>query len=540
MADTMTAPPAAHSAQEARLAKNFAEYEHYLARAEGYLAEGELDAAAVHCTIASHIAVQNHCGVFWSPRLEKILNTIGRSIPDNAPVRERPTQVKRILQVGTQMAAVGGLTKMLSLWVNADATREHSLVLTQQHGATPAFVREAFGGRVENLNHRPGGFIEWAKRLREIARGYDLVILHTHCEDVVPLLAFADPAKSPPIVILNHADHLFWFGPSIAHLSINLRDAAQDLAIGRRGIAPERNILVPTLSEGVVRTRSREDAKRELGINPSMTLMVSVARKLKYRTLNGVTFADIHAPLLEKHPNAMLMVVGADEPEDWAPVRAKVGDRLRSTPELPNPKIYFEAADIYVDSFPFVSSTSLMEASGYGIPSATIFLAPDEARIFGINHVALVGTVQQARSLDAYRAIVNEMIRDPVHRNALGEAAREAVAREHNTPGWMRWIEAAYAKALDLPVLDNRAMLEGIEAPRFGEPDWRHEDMFGGHWPTAQYLKSYMGVLPLSQRVKHWRELRSAGVFGSAASAVSHTLLPEWLKRYVKDGLLSQ
>ena len=527
----------ARAMQEARIAQNFAEFEHYLARAQGYFAKGELAASAAHCAIASHIAVQNHCGVFWSPRAEKLLKQIGQRIGDRNPVRARPTQVKRILQVGTQMAAVGGLTKMLCQWVAADKDREHSLVLTQQRGPVPEFVHQSFGGRIEHLNHRPGAFIEWAKRLREIAKDYDLVILHTHCEDVVPLIAFAEPDRYPPVLILNHADHLFWFGPSICHLSINLRDAAQDLAIARRGIDPARNILMPTLSESVVRTRSREEAKRELGLDPDGVLMVSIARKLKYRTMNGTTFADIHAPVLEKNPNTTLLVVGAgDAPEDWQPVRDKVGaDRLRSTPELPNPKIYFEAADIYVDSFPFVSSTSLMEAAGYGAPSVTIFTYPDETRIFGINHVALVGNTLQARSFEDYQDILNGLIADPARCEQIGARSLTAVAREHNTPGWLRWLEAVYARALELPLLDNRAMLEAVEQPSFGEPDWRHEDIFGGNWPVAQVVKSYMGVLPLHQRVAHWAELRSKGVFPNMKSALAHIVLPEWLKRRTKD-----
>lgn len=538
-ADTMTMPQT-HPEQEARIARNFAEVERYLQRAQGYLAQGEFAAASVHAAVASHIAVQNHAGIFWSPRLEKVLDQIGRQVGPQHPPRPRPTKIKRVLQVGTQMAAVGGLTKMLCQWVAADTTREHSLVLTQQHGQVPAFVRESFGGRVEHLNHRPGAHIEWALRLREIARDYDVVILHTHCEDTVPLIAFADPARHTPVVVLNHADHLFWFGPSICHLSINLRDAAQDLAIARRGIAPERNVLMPTLSESIQRTRSREVARRELGVADDAVLMVSVARKLKYKTMHGVTFADIHAPVLEQHPNAMLWVVGADEPEDWAPVRARVGDRLRTTPEIPNPKIYFEAADIYVDSFPFVSSTSLMEAAGYGLPTATIFTYPDETRIFGINHVALVGNVQVANSFEHYHEILNGLIADPALRERLSAKARHDVAREHNMPGWKRWMEAAYARALELPPLDNREMLERVEAPSFGEPDWRHEDIFGGDWPVAQVVKSYMGMLPLGQRVAHYRELHGTGVFATPMSAAAHTFVPEWLKRCVKDGLLKR
>ncbi|MFO1017849.1 MAG: hypothetical protein U1E03_09650 [Hyphomonadaceae bacterium] len=527
--------------QEERLARNFAEFEHYVLRAQGYLAQGELATAAAHCAIASHIATQNHCGIFWSPRLEKVLTDIGRAVPTPWPARKRPTEFNRILEVCTQVSAVGGHTKMLCQWVKADAERQHSLVLTQHRGPTPDFVHETFeasgGRRVEMLNHRPGGQIEWAKRLREIAKDFDLVILHTHCEDLVPVIAFAETDKHPPVLVLNHADHLFWFGPSICHLSINLRDAAQDLAIGRRGIAPERNILMPTLAEGIVRTRSREEAKRELGIDPNMTVMMSAARRPKYRTMHGTTFADIHADVLEKHPNAMLLVVGAGEPEDWAPVKARFGDRLRSLPEQPQPKIFFEAADIYVDSFPFVSSTSLMEAAGYGTPLVTIFTYPEATRIFGINHVALVGNVMQARSFDEYRGMLSQLIDDPALRERLGTSAKEAVAREHNLPGWMRWLEGVYARALELSALDNRPMLEAVERPSFGEPDIRHEDIFGGNWPTVRVVMSYMGMLPPHQHWAHWQEVRAQGAFSSNGEAASY-LLPEWLKRWVKDGIL--
>jgi hypothetical protein len=526
--------------QIARIKRNFAEFEHYIGRAQSYLDQGELAAAAAHCAIASHIATQNHCGVFWSPRAERILNEVGRRTERDGPVRAPTTEFKRVLQVVTQVSPVGGHTKMLCQWVKADAGRVHSLVLTQHRGPTPEFVHATFkasGGRVEQLNHRPGGQLDWARRLRRIARDFDLVILHTHCEDVVPLIAFADTEKHPPVLILNHADHLFWYGPSICHLSINLRDAAQELAIARRGVAPERNILMPTLSETVVRTRSREEAKRELGVDPDAILLVSAARRPKYRTMHGVTFADIHAPVLAKHQNAELVVVGAGSPEDWGPASESVGGRIRGVAETPNPKIYFEAADIYVDSYPFVSSTSMMEAAGYGLPLLTLFTAPHAARIFGINHVALVGTAMQATSFDQYREMLSDLIADPALRERAGASAQAAVVKEHNLPGWKRWLEAVYARAAELPRLDNRAMLDATEQPYFGEPDCRHEDIFGGDWPTVRVVVSYMGMLPLHQHWAHWNEVRRQGIYSGPLDAASY-LLPEWLKRFVKDAIL--
>ncbi|MBL8536036.1 MAG: glycosyltransferase family 4 protein [Hyphomonadaceae bacterium] len=525
-----------HPEQAARIARNYAEFDHYAARARSYLDAGELATAAIHCAIASHIAVQNHAGVFWSPKLERVLNEVGRRIPFDEPP-SRPREIKRVLQVGTQMSAVGGHNKMLCQWVNADRDRHHALVLTQQRGPVPAFAQQAFAsGGIHYLSRNPGGPLAWARELRRMARDYDAVVLHTYCEDVIPIMAFADPVRHKPVLVLNHADHLFWFGPSVCHLAINLREAAQDLTIARRGVAPERNIIMPTLAESVVRRSSRDDAKRAIGVSPETILLVSAARQLKYKTVGGATFADIHAPLLEKHPNATLLVVGAGTPEDWQPVRARFGDRLRSLPETPNPRPYFEAADIYVDSYPFVSSTSLMEAAGYGAPSVTIFPYPDETRIFGINHVALVGNVAVARNFEQYRVILSELIEDGERRAAIGEESRLAVAREHNVPGWMRWLEGVYARALELPPLDNAAMLAGDERPSFGEPDWRHEDIFGGNWPTIERIKNYMGMLPTHQHLAHWSEVRAAGGFRSASEALRY-LAPEWLKRRLKDGV---
>lgn len=529
--------------QKARLSANFAIFDQYVSRAEAYFAEGDYATAAAYCSISAHIPVQNHCGIFWSPRVEKVLTGIARATETPGAAHPRPKQIKRILNVMTQAAPVGGLTRLLCQWVMADSTRQHAMVLTQHRGPTPQFVYDTFeasGGWVRHLNRSPGGQIEWAQRLRRMSQDFDLVIVHTHCEDVVPLLAFGaiESGKYPHVVVMNHADHLFWLGPSIAHLTIDLRDAALELAVTRRGVAPERNILVPTVSETIKRKRSRAEAKAALGIAPDTVLMVSVARQLKYFTREGDNYAAIHAPILEKYPNVSLIVVGGDEQPDWAPYFAQFGDRLQSLAPTPDPRPYYEAADIYVDSYPFVSSTSMMEASGYGAPAVSIFTHPDEVRITAINHFALVEATWQARSFTEYRGMLEKLITDSKLREDMGQNASRAVAAAHNPPGWNAYMEAVYARVSELPPLDNRAMLASRDEPSFGELDVRHEDLFGGNWPIEQYVKSYIGVMPFGRRLAHWRELKRKNMFRSPRRAPAF-LLPEWVKRAVRDGLLN-
>jgi hypothetical protein len=525
-----------------RISANFAAFERQVHRAQDDFARSNLEGAAVGAALAAHVATGTHCGIFWSPRLERLLNSIGRRIDDGkvpASSRGSTAPYKNVLHVCTHVHESGGLTRMIGRWISADRGRTNSIALTQHRGAIPEHLSIAVaesGGSFHHINHRIGGIFEWVRELRRLARRHDAIILHIYCEDVVPLLAFAEPENFPPVLFLNHADHLFWFGSSISHVVINLRDAARDLAESRRGIDPKRNLLMPTIVDNTVRKRSRSEAKQALGFDSKRILLVSVARATKYRTMNGVTYADLHVPLLLKYPNAELVVVGAFEPDDWGPAITAVGGRIRSLPNQSDPRPYYEAADIYVDSYPFVSSTSMMEAAGYGLPPVTIFKVPDAARIFGINHVGLVGTALVARSDSEYIDTLSKLIADEEYRVQCGEAARDAITRMHAPLGWLPNLEAIYAHSIGLPPLDNYSMLrsEEIERPYFGEPDRRHEDMFKSDHPLSVDLKGYMGMVSARQQWTYWNELRREGAFESGWQAATY-LAPEWLKRVLKD-----
>ena len=531
---------AANPAAE-RISANFARFEAHLRQAQEYFAKDNLEAAAVNAALAAHVATSTHCGIFWSPRLERLLNAIGRGIEDSDPRIARGASkepYRRVLHVATQLHLSGGVTRMISRWISADKGRANSIAVTQHRGAIPEHISTAVaqsGGRLYRINRHAGGILTWVKELRRLAREFDVIILHIHCEDVVPLLAFATPADFPPVLLLNHADHLFWLGPSISHAVLSLRDAAKDIAGARRGIDPARNLLIPTIVDDTTRVRSRSEAKRALGFDPNRIILTSVARAAKYRTTGGVTYADLHVPLLLKHPNAELIVVGVHSPRDWASAIAAVDGRIHPLPNQ-DPRPYYEAADIYVDSYPFVSSTSMMEAAGYGLPLVTIFKAPTAARIIGINHVGLIGTVLATRSDAEYIETVSRLITDETYRAQRGEAARDSVTKINTPSGWLPSLEAIYARSRELPPLDNSGMLriDLVEQPFYGEPDSRHEEIFKANYPISGHLKGYMGMVSWRQQRAYWQELRRDGAFENWREASTH-LLPEWMKRVLKD-----
>lgn len=519
----------------------FAEYEKTLKQAEAFHARGNLEAAAAYAGLAAHLTLSPHAGIYASPRLERLLTDIGRRTAEPTSYK-RPAdparKLQRILHVVTDVGPVGGLTNMLGNWIEQDKTRTHHIAATQHRGPAPASLQKAVdgaGGKFHFLNRTPGHQIAWARALRKLSQEFDAVVLHVYSQDAVPMIAFSEPDKHPPVLFLNHGDHLFWLGASISDVVINLRDAATDLSITRRGIAPERNVMVPTIVAPAVRTKSREEAKKLLGLAPDSIFLFSAARGIKYKTVDGVTFADPHVELLKRHPKAQLWVLGAGDRPDWAPAIEATGGRIKPMPESRDTKTLFEAADICVDSFPFVSSTSLMEAAGLGTPLVSRFYGPKAARIFAINHPGIDKPTLHGSTEAEYVANLERLISDPALRESKGREALESVLHYHTPPSWLSFIEKAYARAAELPPLDSKTVFGPNEVETFshGEPDKRMYDVFGFS-TSMDLLKAYPGLMPMPQRLELLGRLRREGVVKGVGETL-RMLLPEWLVRRIKD-----
>jgi len=520
---------------------NFAAFERQLDTAYDYYARGKLEAAAVSAAWAADIAIGSHSGLFMSPRLERLLIDIGRRVkagqPDKAYLRKK--SFNKVLHVTTRLLPVGGHSLMLRRWIESDPGRIHSIAVTQQRSKIRDDViaaATATGGKVYgHLNRRRGGLFAIVAQLRELALEHDVVVLHTYGSDLAPSIAFADTAKFPPVVLLNHADHLFWAGSAISQVVGGMRNAAMHLAERRRRIAKERSILVPILVGPAERALTRPAAKQALGLDPNQLLLVSVARPDKYRTFNGVTYADLHVPLLKKHPDALLYVIGVGEPSDWSKAIAETGGRIVPLP-LQNPRPYMQAADIYLDSYPFCSATSMMEAAGYGTPCVTRYMLPEDARICGMDHPGLFGNLIEARGEQEYLESTSKLISDREFRERKGREMLEGIEGANVPRAWCKYMESAFARAAELDPVDNLNLFpEGEpDRPSFGDPDIRIDQRYGYTPPAFHLAKEHLSSFPFPQRIAHWREVMRGKGFSTSKEAV-RCLLPEWIVRTLKD-----
>jgi hypothetical protein len=304
--------------------------------------------------------------------------------------------------------------------------------------------------------------------------------------------------------------------------------------VERRGIPAERHVILPIQIDAPVRRHSRAEAREKLGLPDEGPLLVSVARAVKYRTMDGVSFADRHVEMLLSHPDARLLVVGPGEPADWQDAIAATGGRITGRPETPDPSLAFEAADIYLDSYPFVSITSMLEAGGLGAPCVTLFPYPSDANVMSTDMPGLAPTIGFATSMTDYNRILADWLAEPDSLRRRGDETAANVKLLHTVPNWLESLEALYAKALAIPPVTPLRETKAPANEEFydGYPDILLNGVFGEDGSVEMILKRSLRLMSLPERLRVWRRLARAGSFEGAWDA-TRNLLPEWLPRFM-------
>ncbi|MDV2995717.1 MAG: hypothetical protein N4J56_005371 [Chroococcidiopsis sp. SAG 2025] len=511
--------------------QNFEVFRNLVARTRDFVQRGEHNTAAVYAEIAALYATEQHCGLFVSPELEQILLTIGRqTIPIDVTLNKNSSCNKaprNILHVSTAVMGVGGHSRMLWRWIGQDTERSHSLVLTRQGlHEIPQFLSDAVNnshGRIYALDKSIGNLVSWAKKLREIAASADLVVLHIWSYDVIPTIAFANREQSPPIIFVDYGDHCFWQGVSISDVVANLRESGMRLSQERRGIASDRTVMLPIILNPTQRILSRTEAKRQLGFAEDSFVLLSIARSLKYRTIDGVSFADAHVPLLEKYDRAILIVIGPVDTEEWSAAIQRSQGRIIVFGQREDTAVFYQATDIYVDSFPFVSITSLLEAGSYGTPLVSRYPYSNASKILSADAPGLTDNSILVPNLQEYTAVLSRLVEDEEFRLSLGETTRQAIAEKHIGSNWQRCLEDVYFRATTVPRLTITS-IPTADRMFVGEPDVFLQKVFSSrNIEIEEIIQSRLRLMPLEHRFSSWVKLVKKHGFGRL-----NVLLPEW------------
>lgn len=419
-------------------------------RARGLAGRGAFLSAAVWSQIAAHFATYRHTGLYVSEELESLLIDIARGLPERAGLSQeshRPGKAgsrRRVLHVLTRALAFGGHTRALERWAGNDRSSTHSLVATAQTDPLPAWLSAAItgsGGSYESLAPARRSLLQRASRLRAHARARaDVVVLHAHPYDVVPLLAFGVDG-GPPVVLFDHSDATFWLGSRAADLVADIRESGRRHSLERRGVRSALLLPLPlNLSESV----SREAAKRELGISEGTTVLFTAGEDFKFIPRGQFDFFRTAGRILARRPNTILIAAGFADPGKWrsdaerlAPGQVRIHGREERI------GLFQAAADIYLDPFPAASLTVALETAARGVPGVGLrqpanplfSSADDPAFRDGSGHV---------NSVEEYERRADSLIANPWMREEEGRACARAVAAFHRPPRWNTFLEEAF------------------------------------------------------------------------------------------------
>lgn len=380
-----------------------------------------------------------------------------------APSTNEP---RRVLHVLTKAIGIGGHTRYALRWLQQDEGRVHSLVLTGQTGELPGSLSDAVAASGGHVHRLGGSLLSRATAFREVASEADVVVLYSHPFDVVPVIALSGQAPRPPTLFVNHSDHCFWVGRGAADLVVCIRQHGLTLCTNRRGIPQDRCALLPVPLDPPDRHRSREAAKAELGLDASTVMLLSVAAAYKFEPIDEIDFLDLVTPVIEAHADAVLLVVGPGS-RRWKSAERRTGGRIRAVGRQQGIARYYEACDVYLDSHPVSSVTSLLEAASLGSPAMTLCPYDGAEAVLCSEDPGLDGADTRAATVSEYVSVLAGLVEDPTLRARVGEVGATRIARAHDLVRWRAQVESLYERLSGMAPAD-RELVTSESGP--GEP----------------------------------------------------------------------
>lgn len=465
-----------------RVLAHRADHEKLLRVVRGHARRGDLERVLISATAAANHAWFAPTGLLADPELERLVVATARRGGGSAWV-DADRDRGRVLHVLSEGYPVGGHTRLAWRWMERDSRRA-DVALTNQLTPTPDQLRdvaESTGGRVFDLREAHPTLTARAQALRRLMDTADLVVLHVHPFDAVALAAANLPGPRPPILFEDHADHTFWLGLGAADVVMDHRRIAQQVGRELRGVRPERQGWLPLPIDDTRPEVTRAQMRQTLRLDEGQVAGITVASAAKMAPQWGEGLDDLHTRALDRCPELVVFVVGADATGRWERMRQVFPGRVFPLGIVPDPDLLYPAMDVYLDSFPITSSTSILEAAVAGLPPLCLQEHTGYGHLWHANSPGLDRSGHVTTTKAEYLAALDQLVADPELRRGRGRQAREDVLAVHSGAAWRADLEALYAQA------------RSVTAADLDEYPARVEDLAYGAQLTPFMLRSLSG-----------------------------------------------
>jgi glycosyltransferase involved in cell wall biosynthesis len=409
-------------------------------------------------TAAAIFSRQNR--ILTCPRLEKIVRTYSELTMEpgqNTPLPTTRFGKESCLHVLTEAQLAGGVLAMATRWILNDCDRVHHLALLDQKIPLPESLATAveLSGGTRFFAPSTDSIVARARWLRSLAaQRATYVVLHIDVSDVICGVAFGVPG-GPPVLLVNHTAHTFWTGSSYIDLLLNCRGSKLEAIWARAYRANSRIATVPIpligRSQGDIpeprylTQKRRQNAKVSIAIPADSVTLLSIGASFKYSRFGELDFVEVVTRILARIPNAHLLLVGVRQGPRWQQVSELFAGRVHFLGVLPSAEIpsVHQATDIYLEAFPFGTTTALLEAGLEGVPAV---LAPTQCPPpYGSDGVALDNLLDRPHSINNYIDKVVELASNSQFRKDAGDALRDSINSHHVGNAWRQYLCSALA-----------------------------------------------------------------------------------------------
>jgi len=429
------------------------------------------------------------CDPLSSDELENNLRRVAQSLPSqrwSAP--DSSLNQTRWLHVLDNALPYGGHSAMAFRWIANDPGKNiHSVALLNQRTSIPtAFLNAVHSvDGIIYLADPDASLLSRAAWLRKIAfETANYVVLHVHNSNVIAPVAFGFDG-GPPVLLVNHSAHIFWLGVSIADIVLNCRGSSleREWTLNYRGARRCGVLPIPLPSANLDRAnkafsaQEKVAAKGRLALPADSVVLLTVGAQFKYRPLGRISFFEAAKSILASCSQAHLLVVGPSEDRDWKSLREASAGRVQIMGRQFNLRQYHAATDVYLEGFPFGSTTSLLEAGSVGIPPV---LAPNVCPPpFGSDGLALDELLPRPRSVEDYVEMARVLVDDSSRREVIGSLVAQSIIEHHTGHGWAKHLK----KLVDeLPLSHTVSTFQPKPPPRCATNFWAG---FTSNWPDA-------------------------------------------------------
>ncbi|MBS0270838.1 MAG: hypothetical protein JSS54_17925 [Proteobacteria bacterium] len=182
-------------------------------------------------------------------------------------------------------------------------------------------------------------------------------------------------------------------------------------------------------------------------------MALTVASSYKFNSVGEMDYVKLHLPLLERCPRLQIIVVGPSPKKDyWKDCIRLTGGRIRAVGEHLDLNDYLGAADVYLDSTPLGSLTSMLEAGLAGVPCCS-WRPPQfssEASILACDDVAFDDLRNPVTydNQEKYWQQLSTYLNDPTTATLASQELRASIIKHHTAEGWRTRLYEAYSLAL--------------------------------------------------------------------------------------------